>query len=520
MCEVKVENPILRGFNPDPNILRVNDMYYIVVSSFEWLPGARVYGSTDLVNWHYVTDILHHQVDLKGNPTNGSIWDPQLSYADGQFYFVFTDVKSVARPFKDAHNYLMTAKDINGPWTDPIYLNSSGFDPSLFHDVHTGKKWLLNEQWDYRIETPNKSAGIVLQEYDPKEETLIGEIYPIFSGTVLAKTEAPHLYFVNGYYYLLTAEGGTGRGHSVTVCRSKAITGPYELAPNSPILTASDKPDSSLQCTGHGSLVQTENGQWYMAYLCTRPLKDAAILGRETAIQEVYWTEDYWLSLKSEGNSPQKNTTVQTVDKVEQQVNHHFLDTFERGISPIWNTRRILPERTWCDVNSRQGYLRIHAGESIQSTFDHHLLAIRQTDFSFEVTTSFEYEPTYFNQMAGLTLYLNEENYYYCYVTWDETVGKCLRMIQSVKGEVYLDTWAIPLHGEQVYLKVDVKDTQAFFQVKEKKSERWEVVGSAKDVTTLSGGFTGNFVGVGVHDLNKKKGSYADFSFFEYKGRD
>jgi len=151
----------------------------------------------------------------------------------------------------------------------------------------------------------------------------------------LQKTEAPHLYFVNGYYYLLTAEGGTGRGHSVTVCRSKAITGLYELAPNSPILTASDKADSSLQCAGHGSLVQTENGKWYMAYLCTRPLKDATILGRKITIQEVYWTEDHWLRLKSERNSPQKNTIVQTVDKVEQQVNHHFLDTFERDISPI-----------------------------------------------------------------------------------------------------------------------------------------------------------------------------------------
>ena len=185
-------------------------MYYIVFSSFEWLPGARVYGSTDLVNWHYVTDILHHQVDLKGNPTNGSIWAPQLSYADGQFYFVFTDVKSVARPFKDAHNYLMTAKDINGPWTDPIYLNSSGFDPFLFHDIHTGKKWLLNGQWDYRIETPNKSAGIVLQEYDPKEDALIGEIYPIFSGTILAKNRSTTSVFCK--WLLLLINGGRWNG--------------------------------------------------------------------------------------------------------------------------------------------------------------------------------------------------------------------------------------------------------------------------------------------------------------------
>lgn len=217
MQTIKVKNPILRGFNPDPNILRVKERYYIIVSSFEWLPGIRVYESKNLVNWSHTTDILTTQVSLQGNPTNGSIWAPQISYADGLFYLVYTDVKSAGRPFKDVHNYLITASEITGPWSEPIYLNSNGFDPSLFHDLETGKKWLVNELWDYRLDTPNKSSGIVLQEYDAEKKKLDGPIYKIFAGTELAKTEAPHLYFRNGYYYLMTAEGGTGRGHSVTV---------------------------------------------------------------------------------------------------------------------------------------------------------------------------------------------------------------------------------------------------------------------------------------------------------------
>lgn len=167
----KVKNPILRGFNPDPNIVKAEDTYYIVVSSFEWLPGVRVYESKDLVNWRYKTDILTDQVSLQGNPANGSIWAPQISYADGLFYLIYTDVKSVDRPFKDAHNYMITAETIDGPWSEPIYLNSSGFDPSLFHDPN-GKKWFLNEIWDYRKETPNKSAGIVMQEFDPEKMNL------------------------------------------------------------------------------------------------------------------------------------------------------------------------------------------------------------------------------------------------------------------------------------------------------------------------------------------------------------
>lgn len=328
MYRTTVKNPILRGFNPDPNILRVDDTYYIAVSSFEWLPGVRIYQSNDLVNWEHETDIITNQVDLRGNPQNGSIWAPQISYSEGLFYLIYTDVKSTKRPFKDCHNYLITAPNINGPWSSPVYLNSSGFDPSLFHDKD-GRKWLLNEIWDYRMITGNKSAGIVMQEYDAKNQALIGSVYKLFDGTELAKTEAPHLYQYGGYYYLITAEGGTGKGHSVTVCRSKAITGPYELDPEYPMLTASDKPESSLQCSGHGSIVQTPLGNWYMVYLCTRPLQNkAAILGRETAIEEVYWTEDGWLRLSSGTNGPSLVTEIITREQVIFQNNTDFEDDF------------------------------------------------------------------------------------------------------------------------------------------------------------------------------------------------
>ncbi|EGP4759551.1 glycoside hydrolase family 43 protein [Enterococcus faecium] len=520
MQTIKVKNPILRGFNPDPNILRAKDRYYIIVSSFEWLPGIRVYESKNLVNWSHTTDILTTQVSLQGNPTNGSIWAPQISYADGLFYLVYTDVKSAGRPFKDVHNYLITASEITGPWSEPIYLNSNGFDPSLFHDLETGKKWLVNELWDYRLDTPNKSSGIVLQEYDAEKKKLDGPIYKIFAGTELAKTEAPHLYFRNGYYYLMTAEGGTGRGHSVTVCRAKKITGPYELDPGFPMLTASDKPASTLQCTGHGSLVQTPSGKWYMTYLCTRPLNGAAILGRETAIQEVYWTSDDWLRLKDNQTTPMEEIMIETNEEVQQERDHQFMDTFEGELKKNWNARRILPRADWCDTKTRPGFLRLIAGESLQSTFDHHLLAIRQTDFTFDAETAFEYTPNNFNQMAGLVLYLNESNYIYCYVTWDENKGKCLRMIESENGVAQIEDWRIPLTEKKTFLKVAVRKETAQFYLKDTPSEEWKEVGLQKNMCILSGGFTGNFIGIVVHDLNRKRGSYADFEFFKYEGKD
>ncbi|MCJ7842091.1 glycoside hydrolase family 43 protein [Lederbergia sp. NSJ-179] len=515
-----IKNPILRGFNPDPNILKVDDIFYIAVSSFEWLPGVRIYQSNDLVNWEHETDILTTQVDLRGNPQGGSIWAPQLSYADGLFHLMYTDVKSTKRPFKDSHNYLITSPSILGPWSEPIYINSSGFDPSLFHDTD-GKKWVLNEIWDYRMTTRNKSAGIVMQEYAPDQQKLVGPVYKIFDGTELAKTEAPHIYQYGEYYYLITAEGGTGKRHAVTICRSKKITGPYELDPEYPMLTAGDKPDSPLQCSGHGSIVQTDEGRWYMAYLCTRPLLGkAAILGRETAIQEVYWTEDGWLRLVGGGNAPAIETEIATKQPIEQKKDTNFRDDFKGPLKKEWNTLRILADDTWCDLASRPGYLRMISGESIQSLFEHHILAIRQKDFRFNAVTKIDYQPTAFNQMAGLILYLNDSNYLYAYITHDEEKGRVIRLLRSKKNESILFPETVQVEEGEMELKIEVAGPTGQFYYRIARQDVWQQIGPPQDLLFLSGGFTGNFVGIAVHDMDEKNGSYADFDYFDYQGLD
>jgi xylan 1,4-beta-xylosidase len=520
MYRTKIVNPILQGFNPDPCIVKAEDTYYIVVSSFEWLPGVRVYQSKDLVNWEHETDILTNQVDLRGNPKNGSIWAPQISYNDGVFYLVYTDVKSTNRPFKDSHNYLITAPSIKGPWSNPVYLNSSGFDPSLFHDSD-GRKWLLNEIWDYRMTTGNKSAGVVLQEFDEEQKRLVGPVYKIFDGTELAKTEAPHIYHHGEYYYLITAEGGTGSGHSVTVCRSKNITGPYELDPSYPMLTASDKPESPLQCSGHGSIVQSPLGNWYMVYLCTRPLlAKAAILGRETAIQEVYWTEDGWLRLVEGGNGPLIETEIITDKPLIQSMKTDFRDDFKDVLDKQWNTLRILADDSWCNLKSRSGYVRIISGDSIQSLFEHHILAIRQKDFCFHALTKIDYTPKTYNQMAGLLLYLNDSNYLYAYLTYDEVLGRVIRLMQCKDGVYTLFPIIIPLEDGEVELKVEVDGPIGKFYYRMAGKAYWLDIGDSQELLFLAGGFTGNFVGIAVHDMDQKAGSYADFDYFEYQGLD
>ncbi|MCR2806864.1 glycoside hydrolase family 43 protein [Paenibacillus soyae] len=517
-----IQNPVLPGFNPDPCMIRVDDVYYIAVSTFEWLPGVRVYESRNLAEWSYCTDILTREVNLQGNPKNCSIWAPQLSFHDGLFYLMYTDVKSTKRPFKDSHNYLITAPSIRGPWSEPVYLNSSGFDPSLFHD-DDGRKWLLNALWDYRITEGNKSSGIVIQEYDAERKALIGEPFKLFDCTPLKKTEAPHIYKQAGYYYLITAEGGTGRGHAVTVARSRELLGPYEVDPRNPMLTSSDNLELELQCAGHGSLVETPQGEWYMAHLCTRPIDgEYAILGRETAVQQVYWDEDGWLRLTSGGYWPLMEVPLPQGASLSGENISDFVDEFDGHVlDPLWNTLRVNASEEWCSLSEKPGALRIRAGESPQSLFRHHLVAFRQKDRSFRVETELAYEPSYYLQMAGLMLYLNEDNYWYAYASHEEGLGRVLRVMRCEKDSFVLEPTVIEAQtGSLVQLAVDVEGAWGQFYYRLQSADEWLPLGEKRHIGFLSGGFTGNFIGIGAHDMNQYQGSYADFHYFRYQGRD
>lgn len=294
-------NPVLRGFNPDPSIVRVEDNYYIATSTFEWFPGVQIHHSKDLIHWRLLNRPLSRksQLSMQGNGDSDGVWAPCLTYDNGLFYLIYTDVKSHKGAFKDTHNYLVTAADIEGPWSEPVYLNSSGFDPSLFHD-DDGRKWLLNMLWDFR-KGKNKFGGIVIQEYSQEEQRMVGPATTIFEGTEIGFTEGPHLYKQGDYYYLITAEGGTRYQHAVTVARSTSLLGPYEIDPLNPVLTSNNKSGLTLQKAGHASLVETQNGEWYMAHLCARPVDGHhCTLGRETALQKCYWDGEGWLRLEGE----------------------------------------------------------------------------------------------------------------------------------------------------------------------------------------------------------------------------
>ena len=310
-----IENPILKGFNPDPSICRVGDDYYIATSTFEWFPGVRIHHSKDLKNWKLVAHPLNRksQLEMKGVPDSCGVWAPCLSYNDGVFYLVFTNVKSFDGVWKDTPNYVVTTTDILGDWSDPTYLNSGGFDGSFFHD--NGKVWYLNMLVDHR--KGKFFGGVELQEYNTGTKALDGEIYYLTNGTKLGSTEGPHLYKHNDYYYLILAEGGTEYGHAATILRSKSIIGPYDEHPENPILTCKSDVNHPLQKAGHASMIETQNGDWYIVFLIGRPLstQGRCILGRETAIEEIVWKNE-WPLLKSKTNLPRVKIPMPNLEQL------------------------------------------------------------------------------------------------------------------------------------------------------------------------------------------------------------
>lgn len=226
--EKKIQNPILRGFHPDPSIVRVGEDYYIATSTFEWWLGVRLHHSRDLIHWELIEYPLNRisQLDLRGVGASQGIWAPCLTFDQGTFYLVYTIVRSFYCNMYDTENYLVKTKNIHGPWSEPIPLNNFGFDPSLFHD-DDGRKYIVSMATDYRV--PKKYTGrLVLQEYDDRLEKMVGPIKDIYMADHIF-LEGPHIFKKNGWYYLFSADTGTGELHGQTIQRSRSVWGPYEM---------------------------------------------------------------------------------------------------------------------------------------------------------------------------------------------------------------------------------------------------------------------------------------------------
>lgn len=513
-----IQNPILRGFCPDPSIIRVGEDYYIATSTFEWWPGVKLFHSKDLEHWEQIVSPLQRksQLDMIGNPPSGGVWAPCLSYDGTYYYLVYTDVKTKKGRFYNTHNYLIYTDDIFGEWSEPIYLNSVGFDPSLFHDID-GKKYLVN--------MINGFKGILVQEIDPKTWKLIGERKLVYQGSSIGTTEGPHIYHIGEWYYLITAEGGTGYSHCVTLARAKSVFGPFETAPENPILTADVEDMTVLQKCGHADLVDTPEGEWYLVHLCSRPLQGQqwCTLGRETAIQKMEWTRDGWLKLAQGGRFAAMQTPRPVgvrVSKQEQNKEFHVTYSAKDDKLPVqFSSPRESYDR-FCDWKVRPGYLRMKGQESMNSLHHVSLLAIRQQEYYIRTQVRMEYEPHYEEQLAGITYMYDAMNFYILGKSVNEKGMPVLVLLKSDTG-VIVDEITPILLEEKIPIELCIETTEdgtgVRFFYRQGKQE-WIQVGDCYTTQILTDehcrGFTGAHVGMYVHDM-MGFGLCADFTEFQ-----
>ena len=533
-----IKNPIIKGFAPDPSILRVGDDYYIATSTFEWFPGVQIHHSKDLVNWHLIGHVLTRtsQLDMKGMDNSEGVYAPALSYADGKFWLCFSNVHSCrGANWMATPAFVVCADDIQGPWSEPMSIGNYGFDPSLFHD-DDGKKYMVNMVWDGRKNT-NFFAGIVLQEFDVDLVRLIGEPEIIFKGTRLGCTEGPQIMKKGDYYYLVTAEGGTERNHAVTICRSKNIWGPYEVHPDNPILTSRFQEDAELSRAGHGFFVETQNGEWFLSHLCARRIPNPegyqfipkydngfSILGRESALQSIEWQND-WPYVVG-GKIPSVHVQAPNLPAhpwEEQDARDHFdSDTLRLD----YQTLREPADATWLSLEERPGWLRLRGRQYLSSRYEQSLVARRFQSHVASVETKMQFRPTTPFEMAGLCAYYARNGHYFLKMTTNDAREPILQVVGNI-NEVYGEYSPEVKIGQtnEIYLRLEL-DYQWYQFSYSHDGQNWHKIGPQLNSTYLSdeGGpdifrFTGSLAALFVADIRGLK-NHADFDYFEYREKE
>jgi xylan 1,4-beta-xylosidase len=367
-----------------------------------------------------------------------------------------------------------------------------------------------------------------MQEYSAAEARLVGSAHHIFAGTELGVTEGPHLYRKDGWYYLLTAEGGTSWHHAATLARSRSITGPYEVHPENPILTSRDRPDLPLQKAGHASLVEMADGEWYMAHLASRPVGGGegeygrCVLGRETALQRCEWGEDGWLRLAHGSRYPEVEVAAPDLpdDAVEAApVRREFKGG---GLPREFQAPRRPVCDSWCSHSARPGWLRLYGGESPGSRHEQSLVARRVEALPCRASTLIEFSPATFQQMAGLIAYYNTRKWYYVCVTHEEERGRVLTIMSCLDG-AYREPLEspVPVPEGAIRLRATIDGEGGLRFSWAQRDEPWRQIRPVLDATILSDdygegfSFTGAFIGLCAQDLAGAR-LHADFRYFEY----
>ncbi len=381
-----IQNPIIRGFNPDPSICRVGGDYYLATSSFEYAPGIPLYHSRDLSHWEHIGYALPtpKHLALDRSKAGEGVWAPTLRYIKGRFYVIY--IVASNREWPDMfQNFFVSAPSIEGPWSEPVYVTNGGIDPDLFEDE------------DGTVHFSYKCAYSAPVDLDTGK--LLAPLRQLWKGTRDDYAEATHLYRIGEYYYLMLAQGGTGPGHSVTIARARSLEGPFESCPWNPVLTHRGS-SRKVQSTGHADLVQTPEGDWFGVCLGVRDINGISPLGRETHLMPVTW-RDGWPVFGEEGRMADlESLSPSAAAPIE------MCDDFETPQPPLfWNTRLGWGERT---VARGDGRLRLTPnGHTLEDDAELAWLGLRQPDFNARMEIVLHTDSLAEGQGAGICVYVN-----------------------------------------------------------------------------------------------------------------
>ncbi|MBU3803641.1 MAG: family 43 glycosylhydrolase [Candidatus Cellulosilyticum pullistercoris] len=498
-------NPIRTGMHPDPSIVRVGEDYYMVNSSFIFFPCIPISHSKDLIHWKVIGHAITNPewAELEHLEGGRGYWAPDISYYEGRFYITATyrmnDDGTVYR------KQMVTSSDKpEGPYCKPTFIDEDGIDPSIFTDEDGRRYMLLNR-------------GARIFEISKDGTKKLSEPELLWYGDNKRAPEGPHLLKKDGYYYLFMAEGGTGMGHRITVARSKTLKGNYEPCPYNPIMRQHDE-EATIQRAGHGKPVMTQNGEWYMVYLCGRPLEGRTLLGRETAMDPITWTADGWPIV----NHLKGPSVLQKKPNLKEYL-------WEETIKNGFGKDRLSSEWVFPRSPKKEGYVLkdgklLLKGDKadLNEVACRSVVLQKQIDFCFSTSVQIKLEHLSEGQNLGLTGYYDENTYlkFGIYDRKDQEEGYTLAVSEWIYPNEKRHFETVLPSIESIFLRMDTHEFKRSFYYSE-DGENWVELGSLPCVDYLCDEghnigkrFTGAMVG--VYAYGGEKALTGVFSHFSY----
>ena len=528
------KNPILAGGYPDPSICRVGDEFFMVNSSFEYFPALPIHKSKDLVNWELVGHGLNRleqvsgQINLIDVQSNGGIHAPTIRSHNGKYYIITTNVYyDEIKQRATATNFIITSSNPEGPWSNPIVIKGApGIDPDIFFD-DDGTVWYAG---NHQPSDPSFSGEteIWMQELDPINFQLIGQRFYVWRGACGGVwAEGPHIYKKDGNYYLLIAEGGTSFNHSIMVAVSDKITGPYTSNERNPIFSSRHLSyDNWVHSTGHGDLVELEDGRWYIVMLGVRgDVKRKSNMGRETFIVPVSWEREpydwkerkiVWPVIAPQSGRILKNNPVIFSETI-QNKELFFVDDFNKtNLGLAWNHRRA-PMQNMFDLASNPGSLRVYANPNILHERKRaNFIGIKQTESEFSFEAKMTFSPSGDSDESGIAIVQKDNNFLSLTIKpFNEDIFLELKLMNKIETSI---ASKIIYYKSTLPIQLKVESYQNYYRFYYAlKNDDFELFEETPADHLLSHGYTGAHIGLYTTSNGQISTGYADFDRVEYR---